>query len=410
MCGFAGFLLPQRAPSWDPQDVLADMTESLAHRGPDDHGLWSDPGTGVFLGFRRLAILDLSDAGHQPMVSRSGRYVVTFNGEIYNFQELRAELEKDGARFRGHSDTEVLLAAVEAWGVEVAVRRSRGMFAFALWDGRERELFLARDRMGIKPLYLLTAGGGLAWASECRAFHRCPLFSGRGDREAAWHFLRRLYVPGPLSILEGVEKLVPGELVRIRVRNGGPEVVDRMRFWDLGEVAVSGSAALRSEEEVVDGLHDLIRESVRLRLVADVPVGAFLSGGIDSSVVVAVMQELASEPVRTFTISFDDPDFDEGPVAAAVAAHLGTRHTSIAFPTADVLDLIPTLPGLSDEPMANPSLLPTLLVSRVARRDVVVALSGDGGDELFGGYNRYLFGANLIRRSRAVPGPLRRLA
>lgn len=384
------------------------MVGALEHRGPDDEGFHADLKAGVFMGFRRLSILDLSDAGHQPMVSVSGRYAITFNGEIYNFLELRKELEHGGAHFAGHSDTEVMLAAFERWGCRRALDRFRGMFAFALWDAWERVLWLARDRMGIKPLYLLQRERGLAFASEARAFHACPLYDGRGNATAARNFLSRLYVPGSASILAGVERILPGEVLKFGIKTGGAELISRERYWDLASVAASGEEdPVADGVEMVEHLMDLLRESVRLRLVADVPIGAFLSGGIDSSVVVALMQELSTETVKTFTIGFDHPDFDEGAAATEVARHIGTHHTSISFSPKEVADLIPSLPTLSDEPMANPSLLPTLLVSRVARRDVVVALSGDGGDELFGGYNRYSMGARLIRGAGRIPYPLR---
>lgn len=408
MCGFVGIACPRATQSWQPEAALHAMMHSLAHRGPDDSGVHVDQRVGVFMGFRRLSILDLSSAGHQPMVSQSGRFVITFNGEVYNFGDLRKQLESDGATFRSRSDTEVVLAAIEKWGCEEAVLRFRGMFAIAVWDRQDLILWLIRDRMGIKPLYLLERDGVVAYASEARAFHQLPAFDGRGSVPAAIQFLKHLYVPGSESILSGVKRVAPGEIVKLRVREKGAEVVDRIRYWSLPDVASAGTQrAVRDEHEAVDGLHQLLREAVRLRLIADVPVGAFLSGGLDSSVVVAVMQELASAPVKTFTIRFDDPSFDEGDAAALVARHLGTNHTAVDFTTADALGLIPLLPGLSDEPMANPSLLPTLLVSRVARRDVVVALSGDGGDELFGGYNRYAHGARLIRACRRVPAPLR---
>ena len=404
MCGFAGFVRPPGPQAWDPAASLRAMVGSLLHRGPDDEGVWSDPPSGVYLGFRRLAILDLSQAGHQPMVSSTGRFVIVFNGEVYNFQELRAELSAAGFTFRGGSDTEVLLAAFERWGVRQAVPRFRGMFAFALWDSVERRLSLVRDRMGIKPLYLLANRGGIAFASEARAFRHCPFFSGSGNADVARDFLRRLYVPGRRSILNGVERVAPGEIVEFTVGSDGPRESSRHPYWDLSTVRETGQKQpITDEREVLEGLDALLRESVRLRMIADVPVGALLSGGVDSSLVVALMKDVASAPVRTFTISFDDPDFDEGPVAEAVASHLGTCHTSITLPTRDALDLVPGLAELSDEPMANPSLLPTLLVSRVARRDVVVALSGDGGDELFGGYNRYLHGARWIRGAERLP-------
>jgi len=409
MCGFAGLITPPVSVS-SPQDALRAMTATLEHRGPDADGHFEDLASGVFMGFRRLAILDLSDAGNQPMASDDGRFVMTFNGEIYNFRDLRGILERQGVVFSSHSDTEVLLRAIEHWGLRATIPRLVGMFAIALWDRAERELWLVRDRMGIKPLYVLESGGSLAYASEARAFHKCPLYDGAGDANAAHGFLRRLHVSGPLSILSGVTRLRPGEFIRYRVLGGTTRRIERGLYWSLSEVA---SAGLRnrnwSGEEAVDTLHELIRDAVSLRLVADVPVGGFLSGGIDSTTIVAVMQELSTERVKTFTVGFDHPDFNESHSASAIAEHLGTDHTTIAFADSEVRNVIPSLPALSDEPMANPSLLPTLLVSRVARGQVVVALSGDGGDELFGGYNRYGRGAQLIRTVERWPTGVRGL-
>jgi asparagine synthase (glutamine-hydrolysing) len=409
MCGIAGFVDPD-LPGSAPLETIGAMAETLTRRGPDDRGVWHDAERGVFLGFRRLAILDLSEAGHQPMASASGRWVVVFNGEIYNFAALRAELEHEGHRFRGGSDTEVLLAALEAWGPRATVPRLQGMFAFAAHDREQGALWLARDRMGIKPLYLAHDGQWLAFASEIRALLPHPRITGRGSREAAWHYLRTLYVPAPLSILEGVEKVRPGTVTRFSLDRAG-RVVDRedVAYWSLEEVARAGAADpfTGDDDELLDVLHDLLRESVRLRLVADVPVGALLSGGVDSSLVVAVMAELAEMAPRTFTIAFDDPRFDESEKAREVAALLGTRHTTVSMPTSAVRDLIPELGDFSDEPMANPSILPTLLVCQVARRDVTVALTGDGGDELFAGYNRYLHFPALAGRVAPLPGALR---
>lgn len=408
MCGFAGFIVRSAPLSWNPIDVLGRMGDTLAHRGPDDEGTWSDSDRGVFLAFRRLSIIDLSEAGHQPMVSASGRYVVVFNGEVYNAETLRRALDRPSGSYRGHSDTEVLLACFEAHGVEKALKEFRGMFALAVWDRERHELWLARDRMGIKPLYVFDHGSGVAFASEVRAFHDYPPCPGRGDLQAAASFLRRLYVPAPMSILEGVEKIPPGGFRVYRFVGGVPRERDRGAFCRLTDHVGGGSAAgRRTPEEVVDELHEHLLESVRLRLVADVPVGALLSGGIDSTVVTGIMQELSPEPVRTFTIRFDDLDYDEAPAARAVSEALGTRHTEVGFSMQEAAELLPSLAALSDEPMANPSLLPTVLVSRVARRDVVVALSGDGGDELFGGYNRYRHGEQLIKRAGQIPGGLR---
>lgn len=410
MCGFAGFIDPALPGAHGPDDVLRAMVSTIEHRGPDDVGYESDPDAGVFLGFRRLSIQDLSALGHQPMESASKRFVVVFNGEVYNFRELRVELQERGFSFRGGSDTEVILAAVEAWGAEAAVARLRGMFAFALFDRHERALWLARDRMGIKPLYVSRRGPALVFGSELRALLPHPRIEARGDREAAWHYLRTLYVPAPLSMIQGVEKLLPGTLVRFGLGPDGVESRHEHRFWNLEEVAAAPVETGRTPEEAVDQLHDILAESVRLRLVADVPVGALLSGGIDSSLVVALMAAQMDQPVRTFTIRFDDPRFDEGPMAAEVADRLGARHTAVEMPTSRVRDLIPELGHILDEPLANPSILPTLLVCQVARQDVVVALSGDGGDELFGGYNRYVQAPGIIGKASAIPSALRPLA
>ena len=406
MCGFVGFIDgPDRIDS--PGDVIRRMMATIEHRGPDDEGVWHDEAAGVRLGFRRLAILDLSQAGHQPMVSPSGRFVIVFNGEVYNFRQLRAQLAEDGFSFRGHSDTEVMLAAFERWGPLHAVRRFRGMFAFALWDTETRELWLARDRMGIKPLFVAQSGKSLVFGSELRTVLAHPGIQAKGDVDAAWHYLQSLYVPGPLTIIDGVQKVRPGTLVRFSVGASGVEGREETTFWSLVEIANAPERGLRDGTEALDELHDLLREAVRLRLIADVPIGALLSGGIDSSLVVALMAEQSEEAVRTFTIRFDDPRFDEGPISAEVAKLLGTKHTEVPLPTASVRDLIPALGQITDEPMANPSLLPTLLVCRVARQDVVVALSGDGGDELFGGYNRYLHAPRMISAAQRLPQSLR---
>ena len=408
MCGFAGFAVGRSPSSWDPDEVLARMNRSLIHRGPDDEGTWVDGGAGVFLGFRRLSILDLSEAGRQPMVSKTSRFVLTFNGEVYNHAELRRQIGRRSSAYRGRSDTEVLLSCFEAWGVEESLGRFRGMFAMAVWDRDRRELWLARDGMGIKPLFLFTDSGSVAFASEIRAFHDFPPCPCRGDLQAAALFLKRLHVPSSRTILEGVERLNPGSF-RVYGRSSGVfRETRRGSFFSVSDLLPSTMS--RDPSQVVDELQRCVRESVSLRMVADVPVGAFLSGGVDSSIVTGVMQELSTEPVKTFTVSFDDRDFDESHSARMVAEHLGTDHTDVQFPTSQAEALLPTLPALSDEPMANPSLLPTILVSRVARNSVVVALSGDGGDELFGGYNRYRLDGSLIRMGRRVPYVIRQLA
>ncbi|MEO1173108.1 MAG: asparagine synthase (glutamine-hydrolyzing), partial [Myxococcota bacterium] len=325
MCGLTGFLKHSGSDERDLEAELRAMTASLAHRGPDDEQFHSDPGAGLYMGFRRLAIQDLSEAGRQPMHSASGRFVLTFNGEVYNFASLRDELRAGGATFRGGSDTEVLLAAFESWGVEAALARFEGMFAIALWDTAERKLHLARDRIGIKPLYYLFRDGALAWASEVRAFIRCPLFANVGNSESALRFLQRLYVPAPHSILEGVDKLPPGELLTVEWPTSAPPSLQRRAYWELSAIANAPPLSLEPDE-LVDALHATLRNAVAQRLVADVPVGAFLSGGIDSSLIVALMQEASSTPVRTFTVGFSEaPHYNEAEVAEAVAAVLRER-------------------------------------------------------------------------------------
>jgi asparagine synthase (glutamine-hydrolysing) len=409
MCGFAGLLTPE--PPAEPLALTARrMAAALAHRGPDDDGAWADGEAGVALGFRRLAIVDLSPEGHQPMASASGRFVVAFNGEVYNHVELRRELEAGGARFRGHSDTEVMLAAFEAWGVEGAVRRFVGMFALALWDARLRRLHLVRDRLGIKPLYVHARPGMVAFGSELKALLAGPRFDREVDRDALASYLRHLYVPAPRTIFRHVRKLPPGTVLTIDdARAPLPEPVP---FWSAEEAALRGVAGpwQGTDDEAADEAERVIADAVALRMRADVPLGAFLSGGVDSSLVVALMQARSARPVRTFTVGFSERGWDESPHAAAVARHLGTDHTAVTLTGADALALVPDLPELFDEPLADPSQLPTFLVSRLARGSVAVALSGDGGDELFAGYNRYLHGAGAIGRASALPPAARRAA
>ncbi|TXF13340.1 asparagine synthase (glutamine-hydrolyzing) [Pelomicrobium methylotrophicum] len=415
MCGLTGFWTPDRLP--ERLDVVAQrMADTLTHRGPDDAGVWVDEGVGLALGHRRLAILDLSPAGHQPMVSASGRYVIAFNGESYNHLVLRADLEKIGAggtAWRGHSDTETLLAAFEAWGVEETLKKTVGMFAIALWDRATRTLTLARDRMGEKPLYYGWVRGSLVFASELKAIRAFPGFDNAIERRALALFMRHNYVPAPWSIYEGIWKLPPGCYVQFAggvLPTGGRG--DIKAYWSLREVAEAGLAQpfMGTEDEAVDELDRLLRQSLSGQMIADVPLGAFLSGGVDSSTVVALMQAMSSQPVKTFTIGFHEGEYDEAQHAKAVARHLGTDHTEWYVTPQDALDVIPKLPALYDEPFADSSQIPTHLVSMLAKRHVTVALSGDGGDELFGGYNRYFWAMRLWRRLSRVPLPLRRLA
>ncbi|MBU8912576.1 MAG: asparagine synthase (glutamine-hydrolyzing) [Spirochaetales bacterium] len=410
MCGLTGF--------WDQGHSLADasasltaMTEVLAHRGPDDQQIHYEPDTGLGLGHRRLSILDLSPEGRQPMISAGGRYVIAFNGEIYNFRDLATELRSTGVEFRGHSDTEVILAAVEAWGIESAVSRLNGMFAIALWDRQKRLLHLVRDRMGIKPLYYGSVENIFVFASDPAAFTRLPGFRGEIDRGALTLYLRHLYVPAPWCIYTGIRKLDPGHVLTLS-EGAGTEWPTSRSFWSVRESVVNGLADPFSGTPLsaVDHLEELLCDAVASRMVSDVPLGAFLSGGVDSSTVVALMQKASRTPVRTFSIGFTDEEFNEAPYAAEVARHLGTDHTELIVTPQDCLDVIPQLPFMYSEPFADSSQIPTFLVSKLARNHVTVSLSGDGGDELFCGYHRYNFARSLHQAEQRVPSWLRAAA
>ncbi|HEV7763868.1 MAG TPA: asparagine synthase (glutamine-hydrolyzing) [Thermoanaerobaculia bacterium] len=402
MCGLAG-IVGAEATAEELAGDLRRMCDALVHRGPDDDGDWIDSEHGIAIGFRRLAILDLSPAGHQPMVSPSGRYVATLNGEIYNFEELRREL--DGP-WRGHSDTEVMLAAFDAWGIEAALQRFIGMFAIAIWDRDTQRLLLIRDRMGVKPLYYGLVGNAFLYASELKALRRHPRFEGKIDRGAVQLYLRYMYVPAPLSIYEGIFKLMPGTMLTF---DPATRAIATTTYWSVRDAATRGAANRfrGSEEEASQELETLLRDAVRLRMVSDVPLGVFLSGGVDSSLIAALMQAQSSIPVRTFAIGFSHADYDEARFAAQVARHLGTDHTELYVTEEDVVNVIPMLPSMYDEPFADSSQIPTHLVAKLARQHVTVALSGDGGDELFGGYTRYFLGQKLFHRLAALPRAMR---
>jgi len=411
MCGFAGFLQSSALVAAHAMPTLAErMSGMLRHRGPDDGGSWADPEAGVALGHRRLSIIDLSVEGHQPMASASGRYVIAFNGEIYNFGQLREELGREALAWRGHSDTEVMLAAFERWGVEAALRQLNGMFAFALWDRSERTLYLARDRMGEKPLYYGWLGKTFLFGSELKALRVHPAWQGEIDRSALSAYMRLNCVPGPHSIYKGISKLAPAHFLKVRLTSGEGE--RPQPYWSLRETAEAGWAAPSrlDEHEAIDELDRLLRDAVGMRMVADVPLGVFLSGGVDSSTVVALMQAQSSMPVKSFSIGFDEEDYNEARHAAAVARHLGTDHTELYVTPREALAVIPQLPTIYDEPFADSSQIPTILVSRLARRHVTVALSGDGGDELFCGYVRYFWSRRLWSRMRFLPHPVRAFA
>lgn len=419
MCGIAGFLgFPRTLAA---SDVLRSMTAAIVRRGPDDEGYWLDAEREVGLGHRRLSIVDLSPNGHQPMASADGRFVIAFNGEIYDFMEVRAELEATGLAptWRGHSDTEVVLAAIGAWGVERALQRFTGMFAFALWDRSERRLVLARDRIGEKPLYYGWAPDTFFFASELKALRRWPGWQPEIDRGSVALLMRHNYVPAPYSIYRRVFKLEPGSFVSVTlddVRHGPAEdaraPLPIRRYWSLRDTvdSAAGSRFAGSDRDATDELEHLLRASVRRQMVADVPLGALLSGGVDSSTVVALMQMQSTVPIRTFTIGFDEDAYDEAEHARAVAKHLGTNHTEHYVTAAEAMSVIPDLPTLYDEPFADSSQIPTYLVSRIARSDVTVCLSGDAGDELFGGYNRYFVGRRIWDRIGWIPAGLRKHA
>ncbi len=406
MCGIAGIIDLKRSLGREELGTEAErMAETLLHRGPDAGGVWVDAEAGVGLGFRRLAIIDLSASGDQPMVSADGRMVIVYNGEVYNFAELRRELEEAGSCFRGRSDTEAVLEACARWGVEAALRRLIGMFAFALWDRETRCLWLARDRLGIKPLYYGAVGERFLFGSELKALRAARGWTAEVDRSTLATFLRFGYVPAPHSIYRGVAKLAPGTLLRY-APGKAPEI---RPYWRMAEVA-AGPRDDTPEEVIVDQMDALLRDAVRRRMVADVPLGALLSGGVDSTSVLALMQAESSRPVRSFTIGFEDADYDEARDARAVAEHLGTDHTELYLSAERARELIPELPTWYDEPFADSSALPTRLVSELARREVTVALSGDGGDEVFLGYNRYFAAEAAWRRMRHVAAPVRRAA
>ncbi|MHB1566957.1 MAG: asparagine synthase (glutamine-hydrolyzing) [Acidiferrobacter sp.] len=416
MCGIAGMFVPAGRVD---ADVLQRMTTRIAHRGPDDAGYWQDSAAGIGLGHRRLAIVDLSPGGHQPMHSASGRYVMVFNGEVYNFKDLRRDLDRErrAPEWRGSSDTEVMLAAIEAWGLSAAVTRFVGMFAFALWDREARQLHLVRDRLGIKPLYCGWLGRDFVFGSELKALRATSQTMPPVDRSALTLLLRHNYIPAPHTIYEGVYKLAPGTVVTlsaddvIQPRSWEYLVTRAVPFWSARDVAERGVADpfIGTDAEAQQELERLLSEAVRVRMIADVPLGAFLSGGVDSSVVVATMQQISDRPIRTFAMGFEHREYDEAQYAHAVAAHLGTEHTELYVTSADAMNVIPHLPELYDEPFADSSQIPTFLVSKLARRQVTVSLSGDGGDELFGGYNRYFWGRRLWQRIGLVPAPARRV-
>jgi asparagine synthase (glutamine-hydrolysing) len=411
MCGIAGFWDRRSRVESDLRAPIEKMTVAIAHRGPDDSGVFVDEAAGVALGSRRLAIIDLSDAGHQPMATSDGRFVIAYNGEIYNFGDLRRELASRGVRFRGSSDTEVLLTGIQVWGLKATLQRCNGMFALAVWDRSERRLQLARDRFGEKPLYYGWCGGAFLFGSELKALAGHPAFNPEIDRDALALYFRHNCVPAPYTIYREFSQLYQGSIFTLDATSTPGEMPAPEKYWALSEVAESGARSRSvSGAETVDELEEVLSEAVRIRMHADVPLGAFLSGGIDSSIVVALMQANRRDKVRSFTIAFEDSAYDESPDARRVADHLGTEHVELVVTDKDALEVIPKLPQLYDEPFADSSQIPTALLARLARQHVTVALSGDGGDEMFGGYNRYAWAESFWGRIAAVPRPVRHLA
>ncbi len=402
MCGIAG-IIDRQGKLASLQKSLELVTHVLEHRGPDGHGTWVDEGVG--LGHRRLSIVDLSEAGHQPMMSNSSRYVMSYNGEIYNHDELRKTLVSKGYSFRGHSDTEMILAAVEEWGLDNAVQYFIGMFAIALWDKQLKKLFLVRDRLGIKPLYYGVYDGLFIFASELKSFQICPEFNPPINRHALSQLMRYCFIPAPHSIYEGVYKLEPGKILTIDVN--APSLTDYKisTYWSAKNVAEQGAANIYqgSASQAVNELDELLKNAVGMRMLADVPLGAFLSGGIDSSTVVALMQAQSTDPVKTFSIGFHEGEYNEANQAKAVAEHLGTDHTELYVTPEQAMAVIPELPTLYDEPFADSSQIPTYLVSKLARESVTVSLSGDGGDELFYGYDRYSIAERIWNTAGWMP-------
>lgn len=415
MCGFAGFV-DFRKEIEAPERLLRDMGGTLVHRGPDDEGVWFDRTSGVGFAHRRLSIVDLSPEGHQPMTSSCGRYVIAYNGEIYNFQQLRHELDVEGAEiaWRGSSDTEVALQAISQWGLTESLRKFNGMFAFSLWDKRERLLHFARDRFGEKPLYYTVAGNHLLFGSELKSLRVHPRFQGNISRNALALFMRYCYVPAPYSIYEGVWKLMPASYMTVSAedwQNGEFHPKAQQTYWSMRGIAETGTRNPLdcSVDDALDQLDALLKNAVGMRMTADVPLGAFLSGGIDSSTVVAMMQSQSDRPVRTFSIGSYVDDYNEAPFAQEVAKCLGTEHTELYVTPEETLNLVLELPNIYDEPFADSSQVPTTLLSHLTRKHVTVSLSGDGGDEPFGGYNRHFLGSNIWRRAEKLPRPARRV-
>ena len=414
MCGLTGFITKsKRFLKIEIDQILSNMNATNIHRGPDSQGLWSDPNSGVWLGHQRLAVIDLTSVGHQPMKSASNRYVIIFNGEIYNHLYLRRAIEtaRKAPKWRGHSDTETLLAAFDAWGIKSTLKKVNGMFAFAVWDKQKAILNLARDRLGEKPLYYGWQGTDdnavFLFSSELQALRKHPIFEPKIDRSSLSLQLRYNYIPSPYSIYEGIKKLPPGSLLEVSLKQRKPKV---WKYWSGAEAAQSGSRNIfiGSNVKAIDLLEKLLKDAVNKQMTSDVPLGAFLSGGVDSSTIVALMQSQSKNPVKTFTIGFDDKDYNEAVYSKSVAKHLGTDHSELYVTPEQARNVIPNLADIYDEPFSDASQIPTFLLAQLARQHVKVALSGDGGDELFCGYNRYKITENLWKRIEILPIHMRK--
>lgn len=408
MCGFVGFI-DQSINHFLAIEFLSKMSRAIVHRGPDDEGVWFDENYGIGMAHRRLSILDLSEAGHQPMHSTSGRYVIVFNGEIYNHLEIRKELEHYTAiKWRGHSDTETVLESFDILGVEATIKKCVGMFAFALWDRKLQTLTLGRDRLGEKPLYYGWINNIFFFGSELKALKQHPGFVAEINRDSLTLLLRHSYIPAPYSIYKGINKLEPGYLITINLKDNSEQ---KIQYWSGLDVIKSCTSHrfIGSEKEAINNLEDLLLSSVRQQMISDVPLGAFLSGGVDSSTIVALMQKQSNQKIKTFSIGFHESAYNEAEHARAVAKHLGTDHFDLYVTQQDVLDVIPKIPFIYDEPFADSSQIPTHLVSYIAKQKVTVSLSGDAGDELFGGYTRYQKANRIWNRIDSIPLPLRKL-
>ncbi len=424
MCGITGFIEKNQDLSLESlTGIIHSMRETIKHRGPDDQGIWIDKRSNLALGHSRLSIIDLSTEGHQPMISPSERYVIVYNGEVYNFLTLRMELEGKGYKFRGHSDTEVILASIEEFGILDAVKKFEGMFAFALWDSHEKLLYLVRDRLGIKPLYYGWINKTFLFGSELKALRAHPQCNSAIKKDALSLFMRLNYIPAPYTIYENIYKLVPGCILKVNSEAGQPQnftpfpisdgvlnPATPVSFWSSKAVFEHGARNpfKGTEDEAADELEILLRDAVVKRMISDVPIGAFLSGGIDSSLVVALMQSESTLPVKTFTIGFYDRNYNEAEYSKAVAKYLGTDHTELYVSSNEAQNVIPQLPSMFDEPFSDPSQIPTFLVSQMTRKHVTVSLSGDGGDEFFAGYNQYFYALSRLEKINRLPSDIRR--